>query len=111
MDVVLSEGWCCLDIRGTRSFIVFTQTGKDFGVSKSMGVAERKLCIHLGRGREEKREFCCFISTSEFVYSSQLSVRVAHFQFVPQRHRIAVRGLKSLARQLCAFVTKQHERH
>lgn len=85
--------------------------GKDFGVSKSTEVAECKLCIRFGRGHGENCEVYCFSSTSEFVYSSQLSVRVAHFQFMPQRHRIAVCGLKSLARQLCAFVTKQHKRH
>lgn len=90
---------------------LFAQMGKGFGVSKSMEVAECKLCIHLGRGREEKHAVCCFSSTSEFVYSSQLSVRVAHFQFMPQRHRIAMCRLKSLARQLRAFVTKWHERH
>lgn len=84
---------------------------KIFGVSKSMEIAECKLCMHLGRGCEEKHEVCCFSSTWEFVYSSQPSVRVAYFQFMPQRHRIAVCGLRSLARQLCVFVTKWHERY
>lgn len=84
---------------------------KIFGVSKSMEAAESKLCMHLGRGCEEKGEVCCFSSTSEFVYSYQLSVRVAYFQFMPQRHGIAVCGLRNLARQLCVFVTKWHERH
>ena len=85
--------------------------GKGFGGLESMGGSRTQAVPMFEKGSCRKTTKFAVSIPLESLCIPLSAVRVAHFQFMPQRHRISVCGLKSLARQLCASVRKRHERH